>query len=173
MRKVIRTACLMAIIGVSPQAQAMEHIQQFVPEAQQVGQGRLTYLFWDLYDASLYAPEGRWETGSPFALQLMYLTDIEGSRIADRSVEEIRAQGFTDEVKLATWHAQMQEIFPDVYEGATLTGVYTGTGESIFYKDNEELGRIADPDFSKRFFGIWLNETTSAPDLRKQLLGLT
>ena len=34
----------------------------------------------------------------------------------------------------------------------------------------EKLGRIDDADFANAFFGIWLNERTSAPDLRAALL---
>jgi hypothetical protein len=154
-------------------AYALDYIYGFVPNAQKVGQGRLTYLFWNIFDATLYAPEGAWHNNKPFALQLSYLRALEGKKIADLSVKEIRGQGFTDEVKLATWHAQMRGIFPDVDKGVSLTGVYTETGNTIFYRDNIELGRINDPEFSRAFFGIWLDEKTSAPDLRRKLLGAT
>jgi len=169
-KNVVRTTCLLAILGVTP-AYAMQHIRSHIPTAQKVGQGRLTYLMWDVYDATLYAPQGQWSQGQPFALKLSYLREIEGKKIADRSVEEIRNQGFTDEVKLATWHAQMRKIFPNVDEGVSLTGVHTQKGETVFYKDNVEIGRIKDSEFSQAFFGIWLNEETSAPNLRLKLLG--
>jgi hypothetical protein len=170
MKSVIRTACALAILGITP-AYAIDYIGAFVPEAQKVGQGRMTYLFWDVYDATLYAPEGAWDDDKPFALQLSYLRMLEGKKIADRSVEEIRGQGYNDELKLATWHTQMRKIFPDVDEGVSLTGIYTQSGETVFYRDNTEIGRINDPAFGKAFFGIWLNEKTSEPDLRRKLLG--
>lgn len=169
-QNVVRTACILTVLGITP-AYAMQHIRSYIPTAQKVGQGRLTYLLWDVYDATLYAPQGQWEKGEPLALQLSYLRDIEGKKIADRSAEEMRQQGLADEVKIATWHAQMKKIFPDVDEGMSLTGIYTDTGESVFYKDNVEIGRINDPEFSNAFFGIWLNEGTSSPDLRRKLLG--
>lgn len=172
MRNVIRTACTLAILGITP-AYALDHIRAFIPDAQKVGQARMTYLFWDVYDATLYAPKGKWQEGKPFALQLSYMRNLEGKKIADRSAEEIRGQGFTDEVKLATWHAQMRQIFPDVDKGVSLTGVYTEDGSTIFYRDSTEIGRVKDPDFGKAFFGIWLNKKTSAPDLRRKLLGVT
>jgi hypothetical protein len=171
-KSVVRTACALAIIGVTP-SYALEHIRSYVPDAQKVGEGRLSYLLWDVYDATLYAPKGAWEDGEPFALQLSYLRALDGRQIADRSIEEIRGQGFADEVKLATWHAQMRKIFPDVDEGVRLTGVYTQSGESVFYYDDVEIGRISDAEFGRAFFGIWLNEKTSAPDLRRQLLNAT
>ena len=170
LKNTLRTACALAVIGVTP-AFAMQNIRTHIPSAQKVGQGRLTYLFWDVYDATLYAPKGDWRKNEPFALELSYLREIEGKKIADHSAEEMRNQGFNDEVKLATWHAQMRKIFPDVGEGDSITGVFTDDGQSIFYKDNIEVGRIKDAEFSRAFFDIWLDEKTSAPDLRRKLLG--
>ena len=120
-KKIVRVACALSVLGITP-AHAIEHIKNYVPEAQKVGHGRLTYLFWDVYDATLFAPQGDFANSKPFALQLSYLRDIEGKKIADRSAEEMRTQGITDEVKLAAWHSQMREIFPDVAEGSSLPG---------------------------------------------------
>ena len=169
-KTVVRTACAFALIGITP-AHATQQIRTHIPTAEKVGEGRLTYMLWDIYDATLYAPEGQWKQEKPFALKLSYLREIEGKKIADRSVQEMREQGIDDEVKLATWHAQMQKIFPNVNEGTNLIGVYTETGNTVFYKDDIEIGRIKDKKFSKAFFGIWLNEKTNAPNLRLKLLG--
>jgi hypothetical protein len=146
-------------------------IAQHVPFAQAVGKGRLSILFWDVYDAELLAPNGKWNAEEPFALSLTYLRDIAGRDIADKSAEEIRNLGFENEVKLAAWHNQMLNIFPDVKEGSNLTGIYAENGESIFFYKNNEIGRISDPDFGRYFFDIWLNRKTSAPQLRAKLLG--
>jgi hypothetical protein len=105
------------------------------------------------------------------ALKLSYLRTLRGRKIADRSIEEMRGIGITDEVKLAAWHTQMRNIFPDVQDGVSLTGVWTASGESIFFKNGQEIGRIKDPDFGKAFFDIWLSDKTSAPRLRQKLLG--
>lgn len=172
MRNIIRTAFIFAILGIAP-AYALDDISAHVPNSEKVGQGRLSYMLWDVYDAALYAPEGDWQSGKPFALQLSYLRAIPGKKIADRAVEEIRAQGFTDEVRLADWHAQMRAMFPDVREGITLTGVYTNAGETIFYEGNKEIGSVKDLEFGRQFFNIWLGPQTSAPDLRRKLLGLS
>lgn len=170
MRNILRTACALAMIGITP-ALAMAQMNQYIPNAQEVGQGRFSVMFWDVYDATLYAPQGQWQKGQPFALRLTYLRDIKGKKIADRSAEEIRNLGFHDEVKLADWHSQMKNIFPDVSENVSLTGIYTAQGESIFFQNNSEIGRIKDPDFGHYFFNIWLSQKTSAPELRKKLLG--
>jgi hypothetical protein len=171
MRNTVRIiACLLVIIGVTP-AYALDYISQYVPQAEKVGYGRLSVMFWDVYDASLYAPNGKWDENKPFALQLSYLRNIPGKKIADRSVEEIRNQGFYDEVRLADWHGQMIRIFPDVDDSTSLTGIYTQSGETLFLNGSQEIGRIKDPEFGKYFFDIWLGERTSAPNLRQRLLG--
>lgn len=170
MKPVICMVSLMAIIGARP-VLAMDHIRQYVPQAKKVGQARMSVMIWDLYDATLFAPEGRWSGEEPFALQLTYLRDLKGDKIADRSVEEMRKQGRANEVKLATWHTQMRRIFPDVSNGDVLSGIFTRDGQTIFYKGNDEIGRINDAEFSKQFFSIWLSPETSAPEVRTGLLG--
>ena len=42
-------------------------IQRYVPNAQSVGQGRLSVFVWDIYDATLYAPNGKWKQKAPYA----------------------------------------------------------------------------------------------------------
>jgi len=169
-KTILRTTCALALIGITP-AYALDDIAAHVPAAKKVGEGRMTYMFWDVYDATLYAPQGTWRQDKPFALQLTYLRKLDGKKIADRSIEGMRAQGVSDEIKMATWHAQMRKIFPNVDNGVSLTGVYAGDGTTIFYQGNTEIGRINDPQFGHAFFDIWLNEKTSAPTLRRQLLG--
>lgn len=170
MRKALRLACVMTMIGITP-VMAMDQMSHYIPNAKPVGEGRFSVMFWDVYDATLYAPDGKWNIGAPFALRLTYLRDIDGEKIADRSVEQMRALGFDDEIKLADWHSQMKNIFPDVSENVSLTGIYTSEGASIFFENNKEIGRINDPDFGRYFFNIWLDHKTSAPELRKKLLG--
>ena len=170
MRKIILSIAALGLLAPSG-VNASEYIEKYIPQAEKVGEGRLTYLFWDVYDAALFAPQGTWQGEQPYALKLSYLMDIEGYKIADRSAEEMRNQKLANEVELATWHNQMKRIFPDVTEGTTITGVYTQNGDSVFYKNGSEIGRIQDRNFSEAFFGIWLNKQTSSPDLRRKLLG--
>lgn len=169
-KNIIRITCILAFLSITP-AYAQSHIHSHIPNAQKIGQGRMSVMFWNIYDAALYAPESTWQEDKPFALQLSYLKQFKGKKIADRSIVEIRGQGFTDEVKLATWHTQMRQIFPDVNEGVRLTGIKTKTGETIFYKNDTKIGTIKDPAFSTAFFNIWLSDKTSAPNLRRKLLG--
>lgn len=172
MHKIIRMACIMSMLGASP-VWASDYISAYIPGAKVVGQGRMTFFMWDVYDATLYAQAGTWREGQPLALTLSYLRDLNGEDIARRSIEEMRGQGYSDEIRLAAWFGQMKEIFPDVATGVSLTGVLTPDGPTVFFRDGNEIGRIADPEFGRAFFNIWLSQRTSAPELRAQLLGRT
>jgi hypothetical protein len=65
----------------------------------------------------------------------------------------------------------MEKIFPDVDKGSEITGIRTDTTATLFFHNGLEIGRIDDPNFTNAFFKIWLGPQTSAPDLRKKLLG--
>lgn len=151
---------------------ASQFLSKYFDSPELVGEGRLSFLFWDAYDAKLYATDANWKPGEPLALRLEYLLEIEGQDIAERSVDEIRKQGFTDEEKLSEWGKQMSALFPDVDDGISLTGIKDKSGAAVFYKNSEKIGQIDDPKFAEKFFDIWLSEKTSEPNLRKKLLGL-
>lgn len=146
-------------------------IDRYVPQAEKVGEARMSVMMWDIYDAALFAPNGQWSGQEPFALRLVYLRDLKGDKIADRSIKEMRNQGFDDEVKLATWHTQLRQIFPNVSHGDELTGILTRNGQTLFYKGQARIGTITDSEFGQRFFDIWLSPKTSAPDIRYSLIG--
>jgi hypothetical protein len=159
--------CLLAITP----AMASTVVQKYVPHAEQVGSGKISYAFWDIYDATLYAPKGIWHAHTPYALSIHYFREIKGNAIAERSVEEMRKQGFSDEVKLAQWHIQMRRIFPDVKNGTVLTAIFTAHQSTDFYLGNRHIGSIKGAEFAKHFSNIWLSEKTSEPELRQKLLG--
>lgn len=159
-------------LSISP-AIANNVVKKYIPNAEQVGKGRLSVAFWDVYDATLYAPYGRWDAYTPYALSIRYFREIKGADIAKRSVEEMRKQGVADEVKLAEWGTQMFGIFPDVKNGSELTAVFTTQKSTNFYSNDKFIGSINGVEFGTHFFNIWLSEKTSEPELRRKLLGLS
>lgn len=162
-----------ALILCTPSVFALEKILPLVPNAALVGRGVLTYGFWDIYEASLYAPQGLWSPFKPFVLSIEYYQEIQGKDIADQSVKEIRLQGFSDEQKLNIWNEQMKALFPDVKKGTILTALYAPAQQTTFYQGDKMIGVIKDGDFGRYFFSIWLSEKTSEPELRRALLGLS
>lgn len=164
---------LSALILCIHSACAKETALASVPNASVVGSGILTYLIWDIYKATLHAPKGRWSFSHPFALSIEYYKEVKGTDITDRSVEQMRNQNFNDELKLHNWKEKMRAIFPDVKVGTVLWAVYLPGKQTNFYLSNNLIGTIEDDDFGKLFFGIWLDEGTTEPQLRKNLLGLS
>lgn len=147
-------------------------VNQYVENPAEVGSAKFEYIFWDVYFATLYAPEGTYDVNQPYALSLKYLRDFDGDAIAERSVKEMKQQGFTDKQKLTEWEMAMADLFPDVKKGQTITGIASAEGEALFYLDEQLLGSIKEPEFTAKFFDIWLSDKTSEPKLRKKLLKL-
>ncbi len=157
--------------ATAPGSERPELLADYVPGAALVGSARMRVLFWDVYDANLFAPAGEWEPGRPFALSLDYLRELNGDAIADRSIEEIRRQGVADEATLARWRELIGDIIPDVDANTKLLGIADANQHAVFLRNGEPLGKIEDPAFTRAFFGIWLSEATSEPGLRRRLLG--
>jgi hypothetical protein len=65
----------------------------------------------------------------------------------------------------------MRALFPDVAAGDTLAGEHLPGRGARFFRNGQALGEIADAEFSRAFFSIWLDARTSAPELRAALLG--
>ncbi len=146
--------------------------QKILPGAQKLGSGRLTYLGWSVYDATLYSKNKKFSFKHPFALTLSYHMPAKGNDIAKITIQEMRNLGLKDELRLATWYRQMQAIFPNVQKGTELTGVYSPEKGTQFFLKQKPIGTIKDKQFGKWFFKIWLSEKTSFKSLRLQLLGL-
>jgi hypothetical protein len=168
MRKIL--LCLILFMPTFASAEGV--VANYVESPKAVGTARLSVLFWDVYDATLYAPKGEYAKGESFALKLNYLMEFKGDEIAERSVEEMRKQGFADEMKLAAWYSQMKAIFPNVTKGSVITGIYQPNKPTPFYAGSTKLGVIQDPEFGRHFFDIWLSEKSSEPEMRRTLLGV-
>jgi hypothetical protein len=145
-----------------------------LPGSRLSGQATLRFFGLQVYHARLWTPPGfQADTlgPQPLVLELEYLRKLKGQAIAERSIQEMRRAGsFTDE-QAARWQAEMARLFPDVKAGDRLTGIHRpGEGAAFLYND-QPVGLIADPAFSRLFFGIWLAPTTSEPAMRDTLLG--
>jgi hypothetical protein len=166
-RRYFIASCL-AVSAFGAQAETPD-VLKHVPNAKKVGSGRYSHLGFDIFDATLYAPQSRYNAGAPFALKLEYLRNIKGKSITDNSVKEIQKQGVGAD-KLNRWREQMAAIFPDVSKGASITGIRDASGHALFYSGGRLLGTIRDAEFSRAFFNIWLGP--KAPQtLRDKLLG--
>ena len=165
----IKTLLAMASLLVSfgSLASPLPHLSAF----EAVGSGTFRFFGMRIYDATLWSPNGKWDASQPYALELRYARQFDGTAIARRSIEEMRAQRRFSPDTLSKWNQQMRTIFPDVEPGDRLTGVRQPGYGVTFYSDTRKLGDIPDEAFANAFFNIWLHPSTSAPDLRNRLLG--
>ena len=133
------------------------------------GSGEFRRFGFLIYKARLWAVDH--PLRPPLALQLTYQRSIAGQAIADASVKEIRQLAMTDEATLQRWGRLMAAIFPNVQSGDQILGIYLPEGVQ-FQFNGRPLGRIDEQAFAHAFFSIWLDEKTSAPELRAALLKL-
>ncbi len=146
-------------------------VASLLPHARAQGGGELTWFGLPIYHGYLWSTGGGFSFDAPFALDLHYQRALAGRAIAQRSVEEIAKLGFGDAADHARWGDAMARLFPDVRRGDHLTGVHVPGRGVRFFHNGRPLGEIADADFARAFFGIWLDARTSRPDFRRRLLG--
>ena len=155
--------------------EAPPEVAEAQPKAQLLGQGSLRFFGLLVYDARLWASPGfkpEAYDSQAFALQLDYARKLDGGSIAERSIAEMRRVGEFSEEQAQTWLAEMRRAFPDVVAKDRLIGVYDGRGEVRFFHNGRLSAQINGRSFARLFFGIWLDPKTSAPALRKSLIGL-
>ena len=168
--KLSLAAVLFMAYGISSMSFARDlvYIDQALNQAKLQGSGKLTWWGLHIYDASFYRA-GSFNS-SEFALDLQYHKSLSGLAIANRSAEEMKKLG-VPETQAQVWGKQLATFLPNVEPGQSLTAIYNPKQGTTFYFDGKPLAQIAGADFSKAFFGIWLDSKTTAPKLREQLLG--
>ncbi|MFO6425286.1 chalcone isomerase family protein [Motilimonas sp. KMU-193] len=136
-----------------------------------VGSGSMDWLFFTLYDATLYSPSGRYQAQQyPLALQIEYRKNIASEDLVIATKEQWQHLGLNNPQQ-SSWLAQLAKLWPDVKEGDVLTFVADSSSEGRFYFNQRLLGQVEGGDFATSFIAIWLSEQTSRPSLRKQLIG--
>jgi hypothetical protein len=143
-----------------------------LPGTRLAGQGLLRYYGFDVYRARLWVPPG-FEADDyaahPLALELAYLRDFSAEAIARRSLQEMQRQQAIPAAQATRWQQALQAALPDVKKGDRLTGVYRPGVGVEFRMRGRVVGEVADAQFARLFFGIWLSPRTSEPALRQAL----
>ena len=162
----VRRSLLLALLALpfAGMAAATTAVSPF-PGLRRWGSGAFRRFGFHVYDATLWAGED--PLRPPLALRLDYKRNIAGKAIAEASIKEMRKL-VADTPPLDAWGTAMARIFPDVRDGDHLVGLWH-PGGAHFLQDGCSLGSRDDPAFARAFFGIWLDERTSAPELRTAL----
>jgi len=167
--KTLLAACLLlAAMLAQAMPGALRSAGTAAPAWQEWGSGEMRWFGLALYDATLYVA-GQDVENAPLALHLRYRRDIPRQRLVQASIDEMRRLG-ADPAQLKRWDAELTRVFPDVASGDSITGIrLPGQGVRFFHQDRA-CGEIADPDFGRWFFAIWLDPKSHSPALRQQLL---
>jgi nucleotide-binding universal stress UspA family protein len=156
---------------------APAEVHAALPSVRLQGTMRYRWLGLAIYDARLWRPAAAPVTAQDyaaraFALELVYARRLSGEGIADRSIDEMRR--LDDDLVAAqaeAWRAAMRAAFPDVQAGDRLVGLNRPGAGVRFLHNGRPTGEIADADFARLFFGIWLSPRGPEPQLRAALLG--
>jgi len=158
-------------------AAAPAEVQQAWSGARLQGQMRYRWFGLTVYDAHLWLPGASPAlTEQDFAQREFMLTlsdarRLEGAAIAERSLQEMQRLGALEAARGAAWLAAMKAVFPDVQPGDRLTGHHRSGQATLFLLNGRPAGTVADPEFARWFFGIWLHPRSAEPRLRAALLG--
>lgn len=136
-------------------------------QVESLGQGRMTYWGFTLYDAKLYASK---ETKGGIALDIQYLRKFEANALVKQTLDELKNLGVSD-TQRAEWAEPLARAFKTVQVGDSITAIRKPQGGTQFFYNGQFVSEISGESFSQAFFGIWLHPKTSAPHLRKVLLG--
>jgi Chalcone isomerase-like len=162
------------LLSTANAASAPAAAVQAIPDVRQLGQARLVVYGFNIYDAKFWAGQNFSAANydsEPFALELRYLRSFTGASIAEISLKEMRKLGKVSDEKAAAWLAEMKRTFPDVKKGDVLLGVHRSDGSADFTLNGKSLGQVRDEEFTRLFFGIWLDPKTSEPKMRNALVG--
>ena len=144
-----------------------------MPQAQLIGKAHLTVFGFQVYDARLWANPnfvaGDY-TSQPLGLELTYLRNFKALDIAERSIKEMRRSAAISEAQETKWLADLQRVVPDVKKSDRVLGIYKPGVGADFWVNGKPTGEVADAEFAKLFFGIWLSPKTSEPQMRNRLM---
>lgn len=156
-------------------SQPPKQVQNSVDNIRLMGQGTLRWFGLRVYDGQLWSntdPQSFNYKRDTAWLELKYARNLSGKDIAERSIEEIEGIGAGNDAKRQEWLKKLTEIFPDVKEGHTLSAFFQPGKGIQFFRNGQAHAKIDDLELSEAFMGIWLDPKTSAPEMRKQLIGL-
>lgn len=154
-----------AAVDALPAAVAERSAMPLAP----TGSGAYHKLGFTIYNATLWAPGGTWHQGKPYALQLRYKRSLSRETLVSSVIDNIRAQGKTDEATLGKWEKNLNETLPSVRKNDELVGLSVPHKNTQFFLNGNLLATISDQAFSDAFFGIWLGNAAD-PALRTALL---
>ena len=143
-------------------------------DLKEVGRGRLTWLGFGIYRASLWTSTGRYDgfpPGQTVALSLWYERKFSRQQLLGITQHEWERLKLGTPEQQRRWRAELERHWGDVRPGDNITTVAVAGGATRFYTQHRLLGEVRDPAFGPAFLAIWLDPRSAVADLRREMLG--
>jgi hypothetical protein len=139
----------------------------------EVGNTTFSVLFWNIYKSKLLTTSGSYPidvANEKLIFEIKYLTSISNEDLVELTKEQWQHIGVKEE-QYQPFLQELQNIWPNIIEGDTLS-LLVNKDNSDFYFNQKYIGSIEAVGFGQLFIDIWLDDNTSQPELRAELLGI-
>lgn len=164
-------AVLSLWISLAHAGPAPESLREISPDWSEIGSAKMRWFGLHIYDITLWSSVRGFDDKQPHALQIRYARTIPGEQLVSTSIDQMRGLGFRDDAELQRWRLALAGVFPDVKPGEIILGIHQPGVGAKFFHQGKATGTLTDPKLAHAFFAIWMDEKTSEPGLRAQLLG--
>ena len=163
-------ACVLFLLPVTAfSAQKPPELVAAIRSEQPIGSASLSKLFMHVYDAQFWSDSGSWKK-PPYALAITYAMGFTADELADRTQDEMRHVSTLPEETLKSYGDKLRTLYPNVKAGDRITALQKNMQTTVFYYNGKAIGEINDAAVAPAFFGIWLSEKSSEPEMQQQLL---
>ena len=160
----------MALFSV-PGMVTADTLSQIIPTAQKIGEARFKILLFKIYDAELFAPEGRLDRNGPYALRLTYLVNARKDRIISSTVKEMKRQKTASDEVIEAWVPLMEDAFISMDKDSRADFIHTGDGRLLLTANGDLISEIDDADFIAALMDVWLGPKVRDKDFQDKLMG--
>lgn len=163
---------LLIMLSVNQSFAQLDQRAHVLDELELVGSAEFQFLFWKIYEAELYSPDGEYSgfEALPVALKLSYRKAFSADHLLSETERQFMALGL-DRSRYEAWLQQLSDIFVGVKPGDELLLYLDGEGFSHFYFNTTYLGSIENSEFSQQFSAIWLAREDRYASFSQRLTG--
>ena len=147
-------------------------LEALVPAARRVGKARFKVIFFKIYDAELFAPDGRFDRAGPYALRLTYLINAKKDRIVSQTVKEMKRQTSASNTQVESWIPLMERHFISMDKGTNADFIHTADGRLVLAAEGEVISEITDREFITALMDVWLGPKVRDKTFQRALMGL-
>ncbi len=168
MRKLL--TLILLLLPLAAQANPPAELRQVFQGNAPYSEAELSFAWMDVYHIALWTDEAAWKPNARYALSITYDMAFSAEELVERTCEEMARHHAEGKAMCLARKNELMRLMPDVRAGDRITALHTKSGHARFYKNGIATGEIAEAQFTRAFFAIWLGENTSEPKLRRQLL---